>query len=59
MESFILEPRRHLKQGGLRVFAFNGKTKEYQAKLDLTIDAPLADINSFLEITLNLSVKKF
>ena len=39
---FGKQPRRHLKQAGLRVFAFNGKTKEYQARLDLIMDAPLA-----------------
>ena len=42
MVLFGKQPRRHLKQAGLRVFAFNGKTKEYQAKLDLIMDAPLA-----------------
>ena len=42
MVLFGKQPRRHLRQAGLRVFAFNGKTKEYQAKLDLIMDAPLA-----------------
>ena len=42
MVLFGKHPRRHLRQAGLRVFAFNGKTKEYQAKLDLIMDAPLA-----------------
>ena len=42
MVLFGKQPRKHLKQAGLRVFAFNGKTKEYQAKLDLIMDAPLA-----------------
>ena len=41
MVLFGKQPRRHLKQAGLRVFAFSGKTKEYQAKLDLIMDAPL------------------
>lgn len=34
-------PRRHLKQAGLRVFAFQGKDKEYQALLDDLIDGPM------------------
>ena len=42
MVLFGKQPRRHLKQAGLRVFAFNGKTKEYRARLDLIMDAPLA-----------------
>ena len=42
MVLFGKQPRRHLRQAGLRVFAFNGKTKAYQARLDLIIDAPLA-----------------
>ena len=42
MVLFGKQPRRHLRQAGLRVFAFSGKTKEYQAKLDLIMDAPLA-----------------
>ena len=42
MVLFGKQPRRHLKQAGLRVFAFSGKTKEYQARLDLIMDAPLA-----------------
>ena len=41
MVLFGKQPRRHLRQAGLRVFAFSGKTKEYQARLDLIIDAPL------------------
>ena len=41
MVLFGKQPRRHLRQAGLRVFAFSGKTKEYQAKLDLIMDAPL------------------
>ena len=39
---FGKQPRGHLRQAGLRVFAFSGKTKEYQARLDLIMDAPLA-----------------
>ncbi|WP_404360212.1 RNA-binding domain-containing protein [Methylotuvimicrobium sp. KM1] len=34
-------PRRHLKQAGLRAFAFRGKDKEYQALLDDLIDGPM------------------
>ena len=41
MVLFGKQPRRHLRQAGLRVFAFSGKTKEYQARLDLIMDAPL------------------
>ena len=41
MVLFGKQPRRHLRQAGLRVFAFSGKTKEYQARLDLVMDAPL------------------
>ena len=42
MVLFGKQPRRHLRQAGLRVFAFSGKTKTYQARLDLIMDAPLA-----------------
>ncbi|MDF1584615.1 MAG: putative DNA binding domain-containing protein [Methyloprofundus sp.] len=38
---FGKNPRQYLKQSGLRVFAFDGEDKEYQAKLDLIIGAPL------------------
>jgi len=38
---FGKSPRKYLKQAGLRVFAFDSKDKEYQARLDLIIDAPL------------------
>lgn len=38
---FGKNPRQYLKQAGLRVFAFDGEDKEYKAKLDLIIDAPL------------------
>lgn len=34
-------PRRYLKQSGLRVFAFAGEDKEYQALLDDILDSPL------------------
>lgn len=34
-------PRRYLKQSGLRVFAFAGEEKEYQALLDDILDGPL------------------
>ena len=42
MVLFGKQPRRHLRQAGLRIFAFSGKTKAYQARLDLIMDAPLA-----------------
>jgi len=38
---FGKNPRRYLKQAGLRVFAFDGLDKEYRALLDMIIDAPL------------------
>ncbi len=38
---FGKHPRRYLKQSGLRIFAFRGKEKEYQASLDIILDAPL------------------
>ncbi|MFT5319629.1 MAG: ATP-dependent DNA helicase RecG, partial [Chlamydiales bacterium] len=38
---FGIHPRRYLKQAGLRVMAFAGIDKEYQAKLDLILDGPL------------------
>lgn len=41
MLCFGVKPRRFLKQAGIRVMAFTGKDKEYQAKLDLALDAPL------------------
>lgn len=34
-------PRRYMKQAGLRVMAFPGSDKEYQALLDKVFDAPL------------------
>jgi len=45
---FGKNPRRYLKQAGLRIFAFNGEDKEYQALLDKVLDGPLTgrlDIN--------------
>ncbi len=38
---FGKNPRQYLKQSGLRVFVFDGKDKEYKAKLDLIMGAPL------------------
>ena len=38
---FGKSPRRYLKQAGLRVMAFNGTDKDYQAALDDMIDGPL------------------
>lgn len=38
---FGKNPRRYLKQAGIRVFVFKGKDKEYQALMDEVIDAPL------------------
>lgn len=38
---FGISPRRFLRQAGLRVMAFAGKDKEYQALLDVVLDAPL------------------
>ena len=46
---FGKSPRRYLKQSGLRVFAFAGKDKAYQALLDAILDGPLVgrfDTNS-------------
>ena len=34
-------PRRYLKQSGLRIFAFSGEHKDYQALLDTVLDGPL------------------
>ena len=34
-------PRRYLKQAGLRVMAFKGEDKEYQAELDDILDGPM------------------
>ncbi|MDD4965265.1 MAG: putative DNA binding domain-containing protein [Gallionella sp.] len=38
---FGIRPRRFLRQAGLRVMAFAGVDKEYQALLDTVLDAPL------------------
>ena len=38
---FGINPRRFLRQSGLRVMAFAGTDKEYQALLDIVVDAPL------------------
>ncbi len=38
---FGKNPRRYLKQAGLRVFAFKGNDKEYQALLDEVLDGPM------------------
>jgi ATP-dependent DNA helicase RecG len=41
MLCFGFKPRRFLHQSGLRVMSFTGNDKEYQAQLDVTLDAPL------------------
>jgi ATP-dependent DNA helicase RecG len=38
---FGIHPRRYMKQAGLRVMAFPGADKDYQASLDTVLDAPL------------------
>jgi ATP-dependent DNA helicase RecG len=38
---FGINPRRFLRHTGLRVMAFAGKDKEYQALLDVVLDGPL------------------
>jgi ATP-dependent DNA helicase RecG len=38
---FGISPRRFLRQAGLRVMAFAGNDKEYQALLDVALDGPL------------------
>ncbi len=38
---FGINPRRFLRQAGLRVMAFAGNDKEYRALLDVVLDAPL------------------
>ena len=38
---FGVNPRRYLHQAGLRVMSFSGVDKEYQARLDVVLDAPL------------------
>jgi ATP-dependent DNA helicase RecG len=41
MVCFGFKPRRFLHQSGLRVMSFKGNDKEYQAQLDVILDAPL------------------
>jgi len=41
MVCFGINSRRFLRQAGLRVMAFSGTDKEYQALLDVVLDAPL------------------
>lgn len=36
-----INPRRFLRQAGLRIMVFAGEEKEYQALLDIELDAPL------------------
>ncbi len=38
---FGKNPRKYLKQSGIRLFVFNSNNKEYKAVLDTIIDAPL------------------
>ena len=38
---FGINPLQFLRQAGLRVMAFSGMGKEYQAQLDVVLDAPL------------------
>jgi ATP-dependent DNA helicase RecG len=38
---FGIKPRRFLRSSGLRVMSFKGTEKEYQAQLDVILDAPL------------------
>lgn len=38
---FGINPRRYLRQSGLRVMSFSGNDKEYRALLDVVLDAPL------------------
>ncbi|NBC49861.1 MAG: transcriptional regulator [Gammaproteobacteria bacterium] len=38
---FGKHPRRYLKQAGLRLFAFAGTDKEYQAQMDDILDGPM------------------
>ncbi len=38
---FGKNPRRYLKQAGIRIFSFQGREKEYQALMDEILDAPL------------------
>jgi len=41
MLCFGINPRRILRQGGLRIFAFEEKEKSYDALLDTVLDGPL------------------
>jgi ATP-dependent DNA helicase RecG len=41
MVLFGKSPRRYLKQAGLRLFAFKGTDKTYQAELDEILDGPM------------------
>jgi len=38
---FGVRPRRYIKQAGLRVMAFKGREKEYQALMDRVLDGPM------------------
>lgn len=41
MLCFGISPRRFLPQAGLRAMVFDGDDKEYEARLDVVLDAPL------------------
>ncbi len=60
---FGKNPRRYLKQAGIRVFAFKGQDKEYQALMDEIIDAPLVGrwtiTESGKELTDNGLIERF
>lgn len=51
---FGKNPRRYLKQSGLRVFAFESLAKEYKALLDILLDAPLVGRWDFTDSGKNL-----
>ncbi len=38
---FGIRPRRYLRQAGIRLMAFRGDDKEYQALMDVVLDAPM------------------
>ncbi len=38
---FGIRPRRSLRQAGIRLMVFRGQDKEYQAMLDVALDAPM------------------
>ena len=38
---FGINPRRYLRQAGIRLAAFKGSDKEYRAKIDTALDGPL------------------